>query len=674
MSNPIASATFRDNVLFIQYSTSSSYLGNLFAINTAPSRKQPFMTALPQGSSNAPPTASSDPGSMYYSLQDIPYPPQDLSSSPVGVSMVSTATMTPGIGAVYELLIAFNLPPTSVPQPPLMLQLLPLNNNHGTGLEPSGRQWDLISRNSNPTLSVNGTNRVWLASGINSNSANPGPEGSAMYKMIQNPTSFTLQMVDVSQGDSSGNILIRPSWNVFITSLAASIDPRMIRLPDSGLYDVALVGKCANTPSTCLVFMSGKTQIPVTTSTPYDQMACFTAANGAIVMVTDSGTNTLGYINGTASEETWTPHMNPAQGSSPGQVLACAASGTTVYAVTTGSKLTPSLWSMDISSNSSWTWSPRSLRQSPLDNGSPGDGSGGPQQDPSPKHSSTALRVGIIVAVVVVVAVFVYLCYTRRSKNRAKDPFRGMTTADTLPRSGPASPSHSQGPGAIPMQPLAYQQNPYSSPPPQPQPVVVTPSRSGSWTAESAAAVASAAMAYNAQTSYNNMTPATSAPYSSAGPSYSGPAAYSAPTQMPIIASSLSIAPFRPFIVPLGSPVMSENGGFSSRDTPDHGAGSNQPERQTATSESGSKQEFGAADSMATNSHDSDDGTPLVRSRPIPVSTTASTTLASIPSATTSIQQPPLTRSVRPMQEMMSPAMVNAQLILQQSQNPPHRQ
>ena len=277
----------------------------------------------------------------------------------------------------------------------------------------------------------------------------------------------------------------------------------------------------------------------------------------------------------------------------------------------------------------------------------------------------------MIVAVVVVVAVFLYVYYKRRTKNNTKDPFRGMTTSEALIRPGAISSSHSQGPGPIPMQPLVYQQNPYSSPQPQPQQVVATPSRTGSWTAETSAAVASAAVAYNAQTSYNNMTPTNSAPYSSAGPTYSGtgPVAYSAPGHMPIIASSLSIAPYRPFIVPLGSPVMSENGGFSSQDTPDLGAGSSHLQRQSATSEAVSKQEFGENDSTATDLHENEDGSPLVRSRPIAVPTAASTTSASI-----SIQQPPLTRNVRPIQEMMSPAMVNAQLILQQSQGPPYRQ
>jgi len=263
MSNPIASATFRGQVLFIQYSTPDSYLGNLFAINTAPNRQQPIATAIPQAitNGNAPPTASSDQGLMYYSLQNVPYPPQDLNIIPVSASMVSTATWTQGSTA-YELLIAFNLP-TSVPAPPLMLQLLPVENNQGTGLDPSGRRWEVIARNGNPTLSVNGTNRICMASGVNTGNSKIVAEGSAMYEMIQNPTTFTFQMNDVSEADPSGNVLINSRGNASVTSLAPSQDPKMIRLLDSGLYDAVLVGQCAATPSTCLVFMNGKTQIPV---------------------------------------------------------------------------------------------------------------------------------------------------------------------------------------------------------------------------------------------------------------------------------------------------------------------------------------------------------------------------------------------------------------------------
>ena len=53
-------------------------------------------------------------------------------------------------------------------------------------------------------------------------------------------------------------------------------------------------------------------------------------------MVSDDATNTLAYGNGTAPLGTWTEYKNTVQGSSPNQILACVASGATVYAITTG--------------------------------------------------------------------------------------------------------------------------------------------------------------------------------------------------------------------------------------------------------------------------------------------------------------------------------------------------
>ncbi|KAG0054291.1 hypothetical protein BGZ83_011496 [Gryganskiella cystojenkinii] len=682
MSNPFASTAIRGNVLFVQYSTpnrnSNSNLGNLYAIylsyGSYPGGGGSTSPSSPSfGNTNNNSTTIKQLLPLYYATQSLPPTPYlpSLTKGPMSVSMVSTSSYGSYGSYGYELLIAFNqLSPTSQP---LVVRLSPSGSNDGSGTDLSSKNWNIDSQKDDTSLLIfSNTTRVWLASGSSSNSQagvgagsgmNSGnaDEGSAIYELTTTNGVLQLQISNVSQDSSNGNLFVSPprSLDQNLMIFDSTVDPRIVRIFDSSSYDAVIIGKCETNQNACLVFMKGTQPTTVPTSTPFDMKSCFAAANGTLIMAGATTVYSYDYRSG-AGLQTWVA-QNGITGSSNDLILACASMGSTVYAVKSGASMgvIPDIYSMDLTDTSSLSWTSHPLIIA--DHGSGGNSGGKGHGEPPKQSSNTARDAGIIVGVLVIIAAFIYMFYWRRKKNNAKGPFRGLTTSDALPRSTTSPVPYAQPTTVIPMQPLGYQQHPYAAQP-QPQPVVAAPIRAGSWTAESAAAVATAAINYNAQSSMNNtMPPPTSIQLTAAGPSYStSPTmAYSGTEQMPIIASSLSVAPFRPFIVPLGSPTMSENGGFN---TANPGLSSNS-HRHSASSQAGPKQEISQGSASEVTSHESeeDDGSPLVRSRPIALPTAGSSS---------SMLQPPLSRNMRPAAEtMMSPGLANAQLILQQSQS-----
>ncbi|KAF8964845.1 hypothetical protein BGZ46_000719, partial [Entomortierella lignicola] len=656
----LSSTAFRGNVLYVQISSSDNYLGNIYAIASSPDALDPNYLSGGGGSGSSSGSMggniggeNSDPNTLYYSPQTIDMPKNmgNLSISgnqnppPTLVSMVSS-TITDKNSPTkirHDLFLAYSSIGSATA--PMLLRLSPYN---------MGLEWSFSQDIESSILSPVTASDTQMLSGQSGSISQMGldTEGSAVLELywdgtgqggVSNSGTFQLQKVDVSHPDSSLGSSTPPPltsliWSKAIGSLDPAVTPRVLRFTDGGYYDGVVVGKCSTSSVSCLTFFSDNTLTMVITNTPFNPSYCLAAGgNSTIIMAGTSQTWTYNYPTTSDSIPplNWNTFSN--SGAAPSNILSCGIVGQSFYAIQgdDGSEPSVSVLSFKSSSNS-YNWQATNMI---LTNGNCNSG-GNACSVSGPRHKGPATSTIIVIVLVVLVVVLgaIFFCYRKRFVN----PFSSDAKKKSAPRTI-ISP--------IPLQPVlpVTQQSSSST---AATGGGVLPSSSGpSW---SSTGIPTSSPAQPPSTAlYTNRNSLPMHPTTSYGQAtISMP-----PQQSPIIASSLAAAPYRPFVIP-SSPLPSQ----SEASTPLMRHNSAVP---------GDKREFGqGADGSISNDVDSSgsgsgsgeqqqqDSSTFRRSNPL------------YPTPEEEAARAQARNSSRPLQEVLSPTLANAQLILQQSQRP----
>ncbi|KAI1313436.1 hypothetical protein EDD11_002543 [Mortierella claussenii] len=352
--------------------------------------------------------------------------------------MVSTSTRDPNSTSYrHDLVLAFNF--AQSPHP-FIFRLSPQTPNVGNG--PSGvssgssnssspSAWTLTDQ-SQSFGTTSSTSYTWLASGTVGQSISASPEGSALYEILTAPSKVTLQKLDVSGSSPIPSL----NWPVVITFFDDAAEPRILRLSDrSGMNDVVVIGSCTATPTTpqgaCLVLLNEVTFDVISTNMPYDPTACYTEANGSVIMASTAGIWTVPYTSIT-STSTWINRQPPGLlPNLPTSILACAVTNSKLYAVLQGNSGMPSIRAIDLTSLN-WDWQTVQLAAVPSGdlnsgqgNNSPGAQIGGSNDNNvggsgSKKGLSTAVLIVIIVVIVILLLLLGLLFLWRYRRNKRK--------------------------------------------------------------------------------------------------------------------------------------------------------------------------------------------------------------------------------------------------------------
>ncbi|KAF9286166.1 hypothetical protein BGZ68_003157 [Mortierella alpina] len=654
MAQVLASAAFRGDVLFIHFSSSETLLGALYSIDTN-SNHSPWSSRV------APPSSNRGVGSAvsfyYYFKQHIsPGPGRSLNNSlksPTALSMVSTSSSdSDSKGVRHDLLLTVrSAQPGSSP----MVRLVPMSPNDGTADPKGATSWWAVTEDGDSVLSPTDSSQLWIASGAPS-AISGKQEGSVIYRLATgNGAGVVVQTIDVFKKNTSAGAGSNLLGTLAISSVNSSVTPKVLWLRGGGTYDAVLVGQCATTSQgTCLVFFNDKSQTTVTTTAfEYDPKACLVANNGVITMATSTQMWTFKYSPESLASPNGSWSMRSIKGLKSRSILACAAKDSIIFAVVEGLPFIPSLKTLDFQSSTDLSWETMETLDGWSDNNNHGPG----MADASSERRLSSQNLALIIVAILAVAVVAGICWRRRSRSKAFRLKMSDAAAD-LPqptsRQPTEAPTHS-----IPLQPVnrsaqhvvvpglgsgtEARSAPGSGSGSGPGPGVP---RANSWSQSTSMGPTSASVAL-----YTNRA---SLPYpgtSNAGEFYSRPG-----QQLPIIATSLSAAPYKPFVIS-SSPIITPNG---------------------SPSRSGDKDEL-----------DQDAQAPGVTSSEAESSTHSNAVASSLetyPSEGSSAAAGPSTsshntfypqsagegsrsyRNSRPMHEMMSPTLANAQRILQQSQ------
>ncbi|CAO3572710.1 unnamed protein product [Mortierella alpina] len=422
-----AAAAYHDNTLFVHYSTPAKPLGALYALSTpaAPSSTDPPNTLLTQ------PQNVAFKGPNPYSPGNPPRP------APVSVCMVSTSVLDPQTRDYrHDLLLTYNLPQPAVqtqPITPLLFRMTP--NTGSVASEPGNTTWTLTDESQALGMVPGDVSRLWMASGIAGiagigQSNPPLLEGSAVYLISSTALSTEL---NIAKRDVSGTGSGQPSTVIFAESIASlfdiSVNHQIVRIAGSLAYDVVVVGRCSPpTRGTCLLLIKDFSVLWTAIRSPveYDPSSCIATANGSIIMATSSAIWTRPYT--TLAE--WTSRQPPSfRPNLPSPILACTASGSTLFAVVEGNATTPDVYTIDLA-NSNWDWQKASLVMT----GNSGSGSnpnfGSNNSRESKGLSTTVLAVIIAVAVVLGLAVLGLLLFWRRRRTRQRKQATGDGQAE----------------------------------------------------------------------------------------------------------------------------------------------------------------------------------------------------------------------------------------------------
>ncbi|CAO3570367.1 unnamed protein product [Mortierella alpina] len=664
MAQVLVSAAFRDDDLFIHYSNPDTLLGTLFSVDTNP-RQGPWSmrAALP----------SSDKGIAGNFVPFYAYTMQQISSgralnlnrnsqSHTAVSMVSTSsTDSSPNGVRHDLLLAFR---SAQSDSPPLIRLV-------AGPE-SANFWRALLEDEDPVLSPSGSSLLWIASARPSTGIEK-QEGAVLYRLATgNSTSVAAQTIDVFRKDTSNRPASIVLGTVSISSVKSDVTPKVLWLSGGEMYDAVVVGQCAATSQgTCLVFFNSQGQITITTAAfGYDPNACVAADAGVIIMATSTQMWTFRYSPEALANPNGSWSVRPIKGLKSRSILACAAKDSTAYAVVEGLPFIPSLRTLDFGSSTDLSWNTMEMFDSSGDGSSHGPGTGDYNYERGLSPHKLAIIIIALLALVVVAGLF----WRRRSRSKA---FRlKMSDAATdLPSPTPTQPSEdTAATHPIPLEPLNRSA----------QHVVVpglgaetgirsreigSEIGSGSGSGSGSGAGVPRANSWSQCTSMGPTTSASVAAYSNrasfpyAATTSNNGEYYSRPgQQLPIIATSLSAAPYKPFVIS-SSPIITPNGSPSQQGDKDE-----LDQNELAQGQASSEAE--ASSSSHSNAVASTSGT----------SSHARSMSAAGPSATTTTTTPntfyPQSagessrsyRNSRPMHEMMSPTLVNAQRILQQSQ------
>ncbi|KAI8599398.1 hypothetical protein EDD21DRAFT_161402 [Dissophora ornata] len=628
-----AAAAFRDDVLFVQYSNPSNNFGTLYAIYPQQQPNGGGVASMYSAHNNS---TSNNTNTLVFSAQTILG--SNIGSgisgnSSIRSSMVSTSSMDASQqGFRHDLLLSFSsIAATTTPL--ALVRLVPQPPYIGDGDVRYGRTaWGYVSETQSDMLVSNNVTGLWMVSGNSlgsksSSSTYSTLEGSAMYELYTDGLGvYAVQKIDVSSEDGMARPISRLLWTRLVGTLDGTASPKMVRFLDGSTYDGVVVGGCAASPQlTCLVFFNDAGTVLVSTTTSFDSTSCLAADSGSIVMVTSAQTWTFNYDAVTSSTVagTWTAQVT--QPSTRSTVLACAAKDQTFYTIQKGEGVVPSISTLDFSNTTTWIWQSPSLVQTSNSNGSGSSGSG--HRGVSP----TVIAI-LVIVIAVVVGAAVYL-WMRKSKTKSLGLRQTTTIAPgTLVSPAPINNNGTLGAAAvaIPLQTMNQA------------------SQSGGGNSPSSGIPISAA--------YSNRT---SLPLQPTGTATSGPPGpgyhiISMPEQRsPLIATSLSAAPYRPFVIS-SSPIPSSSM-ISSPIMMTHSQAPGDKYEVDEQDDGRQGQQQGESSTGGSGEHGESSGSSSSLQR------SSNILYADEPSRPH--------RNSRPLQEVLSPTLANAQLILQQSQH-----
>ncbi|KAF9350989.1 hypothetical protein BGX26_010890 [Mortierella sp. AD094] len=305
----------------------------------------------------------------------------------------------------HDLLLGIN---TVNPSLPILLRLSRQSSNTN-----NATAWTATDQSS--TLQIPyGARRVWLASGAITVGIQQQPEleGSGLFQLLTSPTSTNVQNLDMSGSLPS----LVATYPIPLNFFDNSVNPKIVRLRNEDLFDVAIVGGCVQSlsaPTTCIVLLNEMQAIQFPTNMLYDPTSCIVATNGTIVMASTSGIWTLPYL---ANTPTWTSRQPPGfLPNLPTPILACTVANSKLYAVLQGNAALPTIKSIDLR-GPNWDWQNVQLTQVPNSGGNGGSGgSGGNRSSPfdsngsGSSNSANGLSAGVIVAIIAVIVVLLLL-------------------------------------------------------------------------------------------------------------------------------------------------------------------------------------------------------------------------------------------------------------------------
>ncbi|KAG0351531.1 hypothetical protein BG005_008967 [Podila minutissima] len=620
-SNSVAAAAWSGSqTLYVQYRNPYARFGTLLAIDTSPAKSPspspPTPSTSPFGNPAIPSSGGSDSkNSLFYEVQ----PVSSVLAIPVGVpmslSMVSVSSLA--TRESQDLLLAYNQVNFL---PPVLLRYTPSSAS-------GGQAWTASSATLAPAPP--GTEAICLAPGRTTSS---GDSPSFFYQLA-----ISTQLQQLRKVDAHGSVL-----GAVVNLEASRIYPQLVALTDPGAhFDTVIIGECPMlSGSICLVFSKDNIQPSIVQMTGGGSLitgACYTAANGFVVRIMADSIYTYSYsalAQSVSERGTWIAFQPPSgRPRIQTPLLACTSSGSTLYAIAEGSAKAPiSLYRINtLAPSLEWD----TIQLSQRNNGD--DWMPPPTADNSSNNGglSKGALIGIIVAVLGVLGILAFVFWRQRSKkgmaSRSEKIHQNSRHLGTAPAVySPVQTDHMQGslsnPIYVPMQ----------APLPERPVIYGQPSHPGMLRENSE---------YSSQ--HNQSRPwsreGVSTPFASA--SYS-PNIHQ--EQIPMIATSLGAAPtYNPYVVavpPSPSPMQSRSPTVIG-------------DKQELSSE---EQNFDVRSPSSASFHGQ-------QQQPVLVSGSLA-----VPSPETQPNPEGTRNGKKPrIQSMMSPALANAQLILQASQNRP---
>ncbi|KAF9121107.1 hypothetical protein BGW39_010843 [Mortierella sp. 14UC] len=459
-------------------------------------------------------------------------------------------------------------------------------------------------------------------------------EGSSVYQLVTSGPNSVPQVLKIDVTDSSRPVMVSRGLAVGIRPDQSN--PVLVRLKGNFDFDTAVIGASSSSPLTTAIQIDGELQhlsALITVPGLFDDTACYTDGNGQIIKATQQ---TIQSFSITAGLGSWTDRKTPSSSSNlPTPILACATIDSTLYTVLEG-PTGPIIYTADISPSTEWIWRSRPLIN--INSGGVGGGNGGSNggnegilpvdsSDRSGKGLSTGAMVGIVAVVLVVLggALFWFLWRRRRAGEHSKARGLGGGAGEKITVRPPLAP---------PPQPglAAHQQHAYS-PVFSENSATTTVMVPGHGHGQPARYMSSQSLVYP--------------PSNSTRPG----------EHIPMVAPSLSTAP----PPPISTAMYGTSTAASIPSTP--GYSHTSPifgDKEELTSEDASIEMQPASSAIGTQQRAS--------------SASAATAGAGSPTDTNNTLVPPgAARNDARMQEMFSPALANAQLILQRSQSPPNQ-
>ncbi|KAG0324725.1 hypothetical protein BGZ99_001503 [Dissophora globulifera] len=274
-------------------------------------------------------------------------------------------------------------------------------------------------------------------------------EGSAVYELFVNTTSISTLKVDVSE---TTGVPYHPILKFSSMSLSTATPPKIVRLTDSGPYDVVVVGSCASpTIGICLTFIGALEASTLQTPMPYDPTSCIVHANGSVIVATTSGVWTYPYAGTLQPGANWTAHQAPGlKPNLPSPILACATSNSKLYAILQGDEETPSVRSIDMTTQN-WDWQAVQLIETAGSGTIPasptaanGKSGAGNDADVSGNKNISSAVIAVIIAVSVIIVLLILMALIWRYRRIRRKNRLGMGQIDKTIVAPAPSTGHSQ--------------------------------------------------------------------------------------------------------------------------------------------------------------------------------------------------------------------------------------